>query len=92
MSKKLLTTLCFAMLLAFPLVAQQTVSGTVTSDDGESLIGVNIIEKGTSNGVLTDLDGNYSIKVADGASLVFSYTGYETQEVAVGSQTKIDLV
>ncbi|WP_421947750.1 SusC/RagA family TonB-linked outer membrane protein [Phaeodactylibacter xiamenensis] len=90
MSKKLLTTLCFAMLLAFPLVAQQTVTGTVTSD-GESLIGVNIIEKGTSNGVLTDLDGNYSIKVGEDATLVFSYTGYETQEVAVGSQTKIDV-
>jgi TonB-linked SusC/RagA family outer membrane protein len=90
MSKKLLTTLCFAMLLAFPLVAQQTVTGTVTSD-GEALIGVNIIEKGTSNGVLTDLDGNYSIKVGEDATLVFSYTGYETQEVAVGSQTKIDL-
>lgn len=80
------------MLLAFPLVAQQTVSGTVTSDDGESLIGVNIIEKGTSNGVLTDLDGNYSIKVAEDATLVFSYTGYETQEIAVGNQTAIDLV
>ncbi len=78
------------MLLAFPLVAQQTVTGTVTSD-GESLIGVNIIEKGTSNGVLTDLDGNYSIKVGEDATLVFSYTGYETQEVAVGSQTKIDV-
>ncbi|MCI4650154.1 SusC/RagA family TonB-linked outer membrane protein [Phaeodactylibacter sp.] len=90
MSKKLLTTLCFAMLQAFPLVAQQTVTGTVTSD-GESLIGVNIIEKGTSNGVLTDLDGNYSIKVGEDATLVFSYTGYETQEVAVGSQTKIDV-
>lgn len=80
------------MLLAFPLVAQQTVSGTVTSDDGESLIGVNIIEKGTSNGVLTDLDGNYSIKVAEDATLVFSYTGFETQEIAVGNQTAIDLV
>ncbi len=91
MSKKLLTTLSFALLLAFPLVAQQTVTGTVTSDDGEALIGVNIIEKGTANGVLTDLDGKYSIKVAEDATLVFSYTGYETQEVKVGNQTQIDL-
>jgi TonB-linked SusC/RagA family outer membrane protein len=80
------------MLLAFPLVAQQTVSGTVTSDDGESLIGVNIIEKGTSNGVLTDLDGNYSIKVEEDATLVFSYTGFETQEITVGNQTALDLI
>lgn len=78
-------------MLAFPLVAQQTVSGTITGDDGETLIGVNILEKGTSNGVLSDLDGNYSIKVADGATLVFSYTGFETQEVEVGNQTAIDI-
>lgn len=91
MSKKLLMTLCFAALLVLPAMAQQMVSGQITADDGETLIGVNIIEKGTSNGVLTDIDGNYSIKVAEGATLVFSYTGFETQEVEVGNQTVIDL-
>lgn len=59
--------------------------------DGEFLIGVNIIEKGILNGVLIDLDGNYFIKVGEDVILVFSYIGYEIQEVVVGSQIKIDV-
>lgn len=79
------------MLLVFPVLAQQTVSGTVTSETGEPLIGVNVIEEGTLNGVLSDLDGNYSIEVSEGASLSFSYTGYETYTVAIGNQSRIDV-
>jgi len=75
--------------------AQQTVSGTVTSsDDGTTIPGVNIQEKGTSNGTVTDSGGNFKINVGSNATLVFSFVGYATQEVVVGSQTsvKVNLV
>ena len=63
-----------------PLLAQKSISGVVKDHSGGNLPGVNIIEKGTNNGVSTDLDGKYSIKVKDGATLVFSYIGFKTIE------------
>ncbi|MAP54656.1 von Willebrand factor type A domain-containing protein [Altibacter sp.] len=75
-------------LVAFQLSAQQiTVSGTVTDDSGLPLPGVNIIEKGTRNGGQTDFDGHYSITVAVGNTLVFSYVGFNSQEVKISSKT-----
>ena len=56
-----------------------------------SLIGATIMEKGTSNGTVTDLDGNFSLNVQPGATLVISYVGYKTQEIAVGSQSVINI-
>lgn len=85
----LLTTLFFFAITC--LIAQRTVSGKVTDDSGEGLPGVNVVIKGTTTGVTTDLDGNYRISVEDGATLIFSYVGFNTQEVAVGSRTTIDL-
>jgi len=67
------------------------VKGKVTDINGP-LIGVTVLEKGTSNGVITNVDGDYSITVQEGAVLVFSYTGYKTQEVAVSAQTLINVV
>jgi len=68
------------------------VSGIVLDNSGLPLIGVNIIEKGNaSNGTITDIDGSYSITVADDAILVFSYTGFETQEVSVVGQSVINI-
>ena len=70
-----------------------TVSGVITDKTGEPVIGANVLEKGTTNGVITDFDGNYTLTVSGGNSvLVFSYIGYKTQEVTVGSQKKIDIV
>ena len=70
----------------------QTVTGVVSSANGPSA-GVNIIEKGTSNGVATDFDGKYTITVINPrAILVFSDMGYLTQEIAVNGQTKIDVI
>lgn len=63
--------------------AQLTVTGNVKSTTGEPLIGVNVIEKGTTNGTVTDLDGNYTLRVAKGKTLVFSYIGFITQENVV---------
>ncbi len=83
------------MLVIFALAtgwSQITVSGTVTSSEGEALFGVNILEKGTSNGTVTDFDGKYSVRVAEDATLRFSLTGFENQEVAVGGRSMIDVV
>ena len=76
-----------------PLFAvAQTVSGTIIEGDGEPLIGVNILIKGTTSGTVSDIDGTYSISVPDAESvLVFSYTGYQTQEIPVRNRTTIDL-
>lgn len=61
--------------------AQQVkVSGKVSDTNNEPMIGVSILEKGTTNGVISDLDGNYELSVNKGATLVFSYIGYVTQE------------
>ncbi len=65
------------------------VTGTVTDDNGDGLIGATILEKGTGNGTITDLNGNFSITVGDDATLVISYTGFVTQEIAVSNQTVI---
>lgn len=70
----------------------KTVTGKVTSaDDGSGVPGVNIIEKGTSNGTVSDADGKYSISVSDNATLVFSFVGYTSQEVVVGNQSTVDV-
>lgn len=87
--------LCIVSLLlsANVLLAQGTnVSGKVTADDEPGgLPGVNIIEKGTTNGVVTDANGTYTIGVSDGATLVFSSVGYAPKEMVVGTQTTIDV-
>lgn len=78
---------------AISAFAQKTVSGKITSkDDGSALPGVNVLEKGTSNGTVTDADGNFKITVGDNATLAISFIGFKSQEVAVGAQTEISLV
>lgn len=69
-----------------------TVSGTVRSETGEALPGVNVLIKGTTIGTTTDAEGRYSITVPDGSAvLVFSFIGYVTQEIATGNQSAIDI-
>lgn len=81
--------LVFGTLVSF---AQQSVSGKVTAaDDGTGIPGVNILEKGTSNGTVSDADGNYRINVGANATLVFSFVGYASQEVSVGSQGTVNV-
>jgi hypothetical protein len=73
-------------------LGQSTVTGTVSSTDGESLIAASVLVKGTTQGVLTDLDGNYSIKVpAESTTLVFSYVGYGTQEFEIAGKSVINV-
>lgn len=95
---KLYLSLCrYAVLLLFFAVnvaygQSRTVAGKVTSgDDGSSIPGVNIIEKGTTNGTVTDADGNYSVSVSAGATLVFTFVGFTSQEQAVGDRTSINV-
>ncbi|MDT0646607.1 TonB-dependent receptor [Zunongwangia sp. F260] len=87
------TVLMLIILFGFSGYAQNTtVTGTITSQsDGIPLPGVNVIEKGTSNGVVTGMDGNYTIDVPSQATLVFSYLGFETREIAVDGQTQLDV-
>jgi TonB-dependent starch-binding outer membrane protein SusC len=69
-----------------------TVRGKVTDENGAPLVGVNILEKGTLNGTITDVDGRYRLNVKGETSvLVFSFVGYLSQEVVVGNQTTVDV-
>lgn len=73
--------------------AQKTVSGKVTDEGGLPLPGVSVIVKGTATGMVTDVDGNYSIaNIPSDATLVFSFVGMKTQEIVVGNQTSINII
>ena len=90
--KQKFVTFMLALLATAALFAQnKTVRGTVSDAQGPA-IGVSVMEKGTQNGVATDLDGNYVITVKPGATLVFSSIGYAAQEIVVGSQSVINVV
>ena len=67
--------------------AQNTVTGTVKDQSGMPLVGVNVVEKGTTNGNITDVNGKYSVNVERGKTLVFSYIGFISQEIKVNSNT-----
>ncbi|WP_455638196.1 SusC/RagA family TonB-linked outer membrane protein [Parabacteroides sp.] len=75
-------------------ITQQTkkVSGVVKDNSGEPIIGANVVEKGTTNGTVTDMDGNYTLSVSNNATLVVSYIGYTTKEIKVGSQAVVNAV
>jgi iron complex outermembrane receptor protein len=87
--KKQIQNAVFCLLLSasFGLSAQQMVSGVVTDDSGSPLPAVNVVVKGTTIGVSTNFDGNYSINATNGQVLVFSSLGFELKEVAVESAT-----
>ena len=87
----LLTVMCLALIGS--ALAQHSVSGTVTSEsDGLGLPGVTISEKGTNNGIITDAQGKFSIKVGSGKStLIFSFIGMKTVEEPVNNRSTINL-
>jgi len=84
-------TLLLAFVVQLTFAQEKTISGTVTDDQGLPLPGVNIIIKGTSSGTQTDFDGNYSLEASTGETLVFSYVGFDTQEVSVGAASSYDV-
>jgi iron complex outermembrane receptor protein len=74
------------------IIIVQSISGKVSDDTGNPLPGVNVIEKGTSNGTSTDVNGNYTLNVTDiNSVLVFTFIGFETKEVSVGSETSVNV-
>ena len=90
---KKLSLVLFILAMAFGVSwAQRTVSGTVTDQSGEPLIGASVLVKGTSAGTVTDIDGKYSVEVPEGSNtVVISYTGFGTQEIELGASNVLDM-
>lgn len=88
---KKLNALLLLFLCSTFAFAQQSITGQVTDSNGDALPGVNIIEKGTSNGTTSDFDGKYIINADSNGVLVFSYVGYETQEVEINGQSTFNI-
>jgi len=92
MTRKAWLVLAAVLCLSFPALAQNViVTGTVYESDGEPAIGASVTLKGQTTGVATDIDGNYRIEAPANGTLVFSYIGYSTQEVAIEGRTAIDV-
>ena len=92
MKTKLLTFVLALMASVSALSAQDKISGVVRDEAGLEVIGAYVMEKGTTNGAVADLDGNYEISVKPGAVLVFSSVGYVSQEITVTNQKVLDVV
>ena len=96
--KRKITTLLFALCLSLAAGFAQEVRGVVTDSDGEPLIGVSVVEKGTSNGTITDLNGAFVLQLqsanAEKAKLHFSYVGYQSVELSADSKrlAKVELM
>ncbi len=89
---KSLITCFFCICLSISSYAQVNVTGTVKDGSNDPIPGVTVMEKGTTNGVITDFDGKYTLKVTDEkAILAFSFVGMTSQEIAVGTQTEINV-
>lgn len=89
--KSVFVLTCLLLSTSVAMAQTKTVTGTVTDSFNEPLIGASILVKGTSTGAVTDMDGKYSISVTPNDVLVFSYVGYEKQEIKVGQQTVINV-
>lgn len=89
--RKLIFMLLFVMAIPAMGFAQKTITGTVTDDSGEPLMGVTVLVKGTKQGVSTDLDGKYIIKANDGTTLSFSYIGMDPYEAKIAGKSVINV-
>ena len=89
--KRFLMSVMLIFAGAICMYAQTEITGTVVDELGEGVIGATVKEKGTGNGTVTDLDGNFKLKVAEGATLVVSYIGYDNIEVPATPGVKIQL-
>ena len=85
----LLFLLCLIPLWAFS--QNITVKGVVKDATGESVIGASVVQKGTSNGIITDIDGNFTLNVPSNSTIVISFVGYKTQEISVAGKTQINV-
>lgn len=81
----------FVLGLTLQVRAQTVVTGTITTEDGESLPGASILETGTTNGTITDVDGNFSLNVNENASLTISFVGFQTQVIPINGMSTITM-
>ena len=88
--KRLLLSIMLILVCTI-MYAQSEITGTVVDEFGDGLYGTTVVEKGTSNGTVTDLDGNFTLKVAEGTTLVISFIGFETLEVPAKQGMKVTL-
>ena len=87
-----LLLLSIALFITTISFAQQTITGTVTDETGETIPGATILEVNTTNGVITDIDGNFSISVSGADAVIsVSFLGFESQEITVGARSIIDI-
>ena len=95
-STKILRPLWLLMLLClipvWALAQEVTISGNVKDSNGEPIIGASVLEKGTTNGIITDFDGNFNLTVNSNSILSISFVGYKTQEINVNGQTSFNIV
>lgn len=90
--KERLVLSLLTLLMPLGLLAQDIkVQGVVKDETGETVIGASVMQKGTTNGAVTDIDGNFSLTVPSKATLVVSYIGFTTQEIAVGGRTQLEI-
>ena len=87
--KKIIASALLMMVSTIVCAQKIEVSGTVVDPSGEAIIGASIMEKGTTNGTVTDFDGNFKLTTASGAKIVVSYIGFQTQEVDAKPTMKI---
>lgn len=93
-SRQLMILLLMMISISFAYSQSGSIQGKVTSsEDGEPIIGVSVVLKGTTSGVITDLDGNYSIQYSDASqTLVFSMVGMKTVEIPIGNRSQLDVL
>ena len=93
MMKKTLLVVAMVLLALGITFAQRTVSGSVTDQDGGPLIGASVLVKGTTSGTITDFDGRYTLSIPEGRDvLVFSFTGFDPQEITLGASNVVNIV
>ncbi len=84
-------SMCASMLFFLTISAQTTINGTVKDDTGEGAIGASVVVKGTTNGTVTDFDGNFQLQCEEGTTLVITYIGFNPQEVKAKNGMEIQL-
>ncbi len=90
LTRRLMLSFFFLLASTFAF-AQTEASGTIVDNEGEPIIGATVMEKGTSNGTISDIDGNFHLKTASGATLVISYIGFATQELPASTGMNITM-
>ncbi len=92
MKKRLLLLMSMVLLAISSALAQRTITGSVKDDKGEAMIGASVVVKGTTTGSITDIDGKFSLNVPkDATVIVVSFTGFTTQEIAIGASNIFDV-